>query len=80
MPRKYRMQDDSVTVAGQGHPKYSGKSVTVHGEDRLKEEQEPGRYTIEQDHRRIGKSTARDSSSVNPLDPILPVMPNLRTP
>jgi hypothetical protein len=78
----YRMQDDSVTVRGTGHPKYSGKSVTRRGE-RLRDLQgiEPGRYSVGREghpEREGGKSTARDVSSVRPLDPVVDDMPNLR--
>jgi hypothetical protein len=81
----YRMEDDSVTIRGRGHPEYSGKSVTVRGE-RLRRDKgvEPGRYDVgshEHPERIEGKSTARDVTSVNPTseEPILPAkMPNLR--
>jgi hypothetical protein len=78
---KYRMADDSVTVRGAGHPEYSGKSVGRRGEDVRKEEAEPGRYKTEPARRGEhpgGKSTARDSTGVDPQDPIDPRMPNLR--
>jgi len=79
----YRVRDDSVTVPGKGHPEYSGKSVTPRGEEqRLKKGEEPGRYSVGmQDHpeKEAGRSTARDVTSVRPLDPIMPKkMPNLR--
>jgi hypothetical protein len=82
---RYRMGDDSVTVRGKGHPEYSGKSVTTHGE-RIRQEKgpEPGRFDVgshEHPERIEGKSTARDVTSVNPEgeEPILPAkMPNLR--
>jgi hypothetical protein len=79
--RKYVMQDDSVTVSGAGHPEYAGKSVTRRGEEYRREGAEPGRYRTKpprQGERPGGKSTARDSTSVNPSDPIDPRMPNLR--
>jgi hypothetical protein len=78
---QYRMGDDSVTVPGAGHPEYSGKSVTRRGEDMRKEEPEPGRYRTKpagSGERPGGKSTARDSTGVDPQDPIDPRMPNLR--
>ena len=78
----YRMKDDSVTVCGNGHPEYSGKSVTPRGEDlRGRKGAEPGRYDVGMrghPERRGGKSTARDVSSVRPQDPISDKMPNLR--
>jgi hypothetical protein len=77
----YRMTDDSVTVRGAGHPEYSGKSVTRRGEDVRKCEPEPGRYATapaRSGDRAGGKSTARDSTGVDPQNPIDPRMPNLR--
>ena len=82
----YRMQDDSVTRRGKGHPAYAGKSVTHRGEEqRLRHGPEPGRYDIqtEKEHpeRIEGRSTARDTTSVRPKGaaPILPgKMPDLR--
>ena len=38
--RSAPMKDDSVTVRGQGHPEFSGKSVTSRGESHKK----PGHY------------------------------------
>jgi hypothetical protein len=78
----YRMQDDSVTVRGKGHPEFSGKSVTPRGEElRNSKGVEPGRFdAVERGHPECGdgKSTARDVSSVRPLDPVSSKMPNLR--
>jgi len=79
----YRMQDDSVTVPGKGHPEYSGKSVTPRGEAQVRRQgHEPGRYVTGPENdpeRQEGRSTARDVTSVRPLEPILPKkMPNLR--
>ena len=77
----YQMGDDSVTVPGSGHPEYSGKSVGRRGEDVRKQESEPGRYRTKPARlgdRPGGKSTARDSTGVDPQDPIDPRMPNLR--
>lgn len=79
----YRMGDDSVTVRGLGHPEYSGKSVTRRAEDYRREGIEAGRYRTppaRRGERPGGKSTARDSSGVDPQDPIDESMPNLRTP
>jgi hypothetical protein len=78
----YRMKDDSVTIKGKGHPEYSGKSVTPRGE-RMKRRKgvEPGRThsgTHAHPERLAGTSTARDVTSVRPLDPISKKMPNLR--
>jgi hypothetical protein len=77
------MKDDSVTVRGKGHPEYSGKSITPRGEEQVRRRgHEPGRYVTSAEHhpeRKEGRSTARDVTSVRPLDPVLPKkMPNLR--
>jgi hypothetical protein len=81
----YRMQDDSVTVRGKGHPEYSGKTVTSRGNElRNQKGAEPGRFNVgtrEHPEREGGQSTARDVTSVRPKgqNPILPnKMPNLR--
>jgi NiFe/NiFeSe hydrogenase small subunit C-terminal len=79
-PGKYRMHDDSVTVAANGHPEYVGKSITRHGEDIRKDDSEPGRYRTapaRRGERPGGKSTARDATGVDPQDPIDKRMPNL---
>jgi len=79
--RKYQMQDDSVTVRGAGHPEYSGKSVSKRAEEYAREGLEPGRYRTKparRGERPGGKSTARDSTGVDPKDPIDRRMPNLR--
>jgi len=82
---RYRMQDDSVTVRGKGHPEYSGKSITRRGEEiRNEDGAEPGRYDVGKHghpEKPAGKSTARDVTSVRSKgqEPILPSkMPNLR--
>jgi hypothetical protein len=78
----YRMHDDSVTVSGRGHPRYSGKSVTRRGESLRNEKGiEPGRHDMGREghpERVGGGSTARDVTSVRPLDPVSDEMPNLR--
>jgi hypothetical protein len=76
------MTDESVTLSGKGHPEYSGKSITPRGES-LKRHKgtEPGRYDTRPSgnpERIEGKSTARDVTSVRPLNPISEKMPNLR--
>jgi hypothetical protein len=79
---RYRVTDDSVTVRGKGSPRYSGKSVTKRGENAVKLREEAGRREAgeseEGSDRPARTSRARDSTSVNPLDPIDPRMPNLR--
>lgn len=77
----YRVQDDSVTVRGKGHPEFSGKSVTMRAERlRNRKGAEPGRHDVgpHGPDKEAGQSTARDVSAVRPLDPILDTMPNLR--
>jgi hypothetical protein len=78
----YRMTDDSVTIPGKGHPEFVGKSVTPRGEERrTRSGAEPGRYDSGPSghpDKRAGKSTARDVSSVRPVDPVDDRMPNLR--
>jgi len=83
--RPYRVEDDSVTVRGTGHPEYSGKSITPRGEERRVEKgAEPGRYSVGRHghpEKNAGRSTARDVTGVRAKgeDPILPrKMPNLR--
>ena len=76
--RPYRMQDDSVTVRGKGHPRYAGKSVGRRGEDQRKDNPEPGRRAHhESGNRVVGTSTLRDMSAVSPHRPIDPRMPTL---
>jgi hypothetical protein len=77
----YRVEDDSVTVRGRGHPEFSGKSVTVRGEERRNRQgPEPGRYDVGthgHPEKEAGKSTVRDISSVRPQDPVSRKMPTL---
>jgi hypothetical protein len=78
------MKDDSVTVRGKGHPEFSGKSVTMRGEERRLRGAEPGRYNVGRHahpEKNAGRSTARDVTGVRAKaeNPILPTkMPNLR--
>jgi hypothetical protein len=80
----YRMTDESVTVRGKGHPEYSGKSVTIRGEERRQKGPEAGRFDVGRHghpEKEAGRSTARDVTSVRSRaeDPIIPKkMPNLR--
>jgi hydrogenase small subunit len=79
--RSRRIGDDSVTAGGAGHPEYSGKNITRRAEEYRQENPEPGRYRTppaRQGDRPGGKSTARDSSGVDPQNPIDQRMPNLR--
>jgi len=78
---RYIVRDDSVTKEVAGHPEYSGKSITRRGEDLRKERSEAGRYETEPSgpgERPGGKSTARDSTGIDPQDPIDRRSPNLR--
>jgi hydrogenase small subunit len=72
---------DSVTRSGRGKPEYSGKSITRRGEDMRKQDVEPGRYRTKParaGERPGGKSTARDTTAIDPQNPIDDRMPNLR--
>jgi hypothetical protein len=64
-----------------GDPGDSGKSRRPRGEDEHLRGQEPGRFDGESEgptERPTGQSTARDSTSIDPQDPIDPRSPNLR--
>ncbi len=65
-------------------PEDVGESMTRRGEDVVKEEgKEPGRHdagTQGKSERPVGTSTARDSTGVDPQDPIDPESPHLQTP
>ena len=53
---------------------------TAKGEEQIKNQgKEPGRHDTGDDNRPAGRSTARDSTSINPeaKDPIDPRMPNM---
>lgn len=72
---------DSVTRKEAGSPQNAGKSTTRRGEDVAKQEKEAGRFgagTEGKTQRPVGKSTARDSTGVNPKDPIDPNSPTLQ--
>jgi hypothetical protein len=79
--RRYRVEDDSVTVSGRGKPKFAGKSITKRGEDIRRHDIEPGRYEESVgsggSHRVVGKSTGRDVSGVAPTKVIDEKMPYL---
>jgi hypothetical protein len=71
---------DSVTRGEAGNPKGVGKSTSHRGEDVSKGGTEVGRKdlgTKGKTDRPVGSSTARDSTGVDPKDPINPSSPNL---
>jgi len=78
------MADDdreSVTRDEDGNPEKVGKSTTRRGEDVSKQQHEAGRKdlgTKGKSDRPVGTSTARDSTGVDPQDPIDEESPNLR--
>jgi hypothetical protein len=79
--RRIRVQDDSVTRPGPDNPEEAGKSKRPHGESERKADAEPGRRDAGGEgptNRPTGKSTARDTTSIDPQDPIDPRSPNLR--
>jgi hypothetical protein len=84
-PRQNRqappVADDSVTRSEPGAPEEVGKSGRPRGEDDRKKGAEPGRKEKPPkgpSERPQGDSTGRDSTSIDPQDPIDPESPNLR--
>ncbi|GAC1654215.1 MAG: hypothetical protein NVS4B3_17960 [Gemmatimonadaceae bacterium] len=72
---------DSVTRDEPGDPKAVGKSTTGRGETASTHTNEAGRKdlgTKGKSGRPVGTSTARDSTGVDPQDPIDSKSPNLR--
>ena len=70
---------NSVTKNHSGNPKDVGKTTSRRGEDVAKQEKEPGRKDLGskgKTNRPVGTSTARDSTGVDPQDPIDPSSPN----
>ncbi|MDQ4080995.1 MAG: hypothetical protein M3125_09570 [Gemmatimonadota bacterium] len=80
--RPYRVKDDSVTEPAPGAPERVGKPGRERGEAAEQVDgPEPGRRDAPPKgptERPRGKSTARDTTSVDPQDPIDPSSPNLR--
>jgi hypothetical protein len=79
--RPPRVKDDSVTKPAPGHPEHSGKGRRPRGESERNSGAEPGRRDSAPKgptRRPTGKSTARDTTSIDPQDPIDPRSPNLR--
>ncbi len=74
------MADDNKSKTNSKEELPSHTPGTRKGEDIIKEEgKEPGRYDTEETGagRPAGKSTARDSTSINPQDPVDPKSPKL---
>ncbi len=72
--------NESVTSSQPGDPHKSGQSVQRRGENLKKNEHESGRHdtgTQGSTNRPKGKSTARDSTGVDPKGPIDPDSPHL---
>ena len=79
--RQYRVQEDSVTEPGPGAPERAGKPGRPRGETERARNPEPGRHDAPPKgpaRRPRGKSSARDTTSIDPQDPIDPRSPNLR--
>lgn len=79
--RKYRVQDDSVTESEPGAPEVAGKPGRPRGEEERSHDAEPGRRDAPpkgRTRRPRGKSTGRDTTSIDPQEPIDPDSPNLR--
>jgi hypothetical protein len=79
--RPYRVEEDSVTEPGPGVPELAGKPGRPRGETEKLRAPEAGRRDAPPKgpaQRPRGKSTARDSTSIDPQDPIDPASPNLR--
>ena len=78
------MSDDSVTKDEKGSPKNVGDSSSRSGEDiRQDEGKEPGRKdtgTQGETKRPVGESSMRDSTGIDPQDPIDDDSPILQTP
>ena len=79
--RKQRVADDSVTEPGVGAPEVAGKPGRPRGEEERATGPEPGRHDAPPkgpSRRPRGGSTARDSTGIDPQEPIDPDSPNLR--
>ena len=81
MSKRRIAKDDSVSRPAPDHPETAGKSRRPRGETERKAGPEPGRRDAGRkgpSARPTGKSTARDTTSIDPQDPIDPRSPNLR--
>ena len=77
----YRVEDDSVTESAPGAPETVGRPGRPRGEEELARSDEPGRRDVAPKgptKRPRGKSSARDTTSIDPQEPIDPESPNLR--
>ena len=79
--QKHRVEADSVTVPEPGAPERVGKPGRPRGEAERARGAEPGRLdapAMGPTRRPRGTSSARDTTSIDPQDPIDPESPNLR--
>lgn len=79
--RRYTVAEDSVTVPAPGAPERVGKPGRARGEAERAAGPEAGRRDDARKgrtRRPTGKSSGRDSTSVDPQNPIDPRSPNLR--
>ena len=79
--RNYRVEEDSVSRPTPGAPETAGKPGRPRGEEERARAPEPGRHDAPPKgptRRPRGKSSARDTTSIDPQDPIDPDSPNLR--
>jgi hypothetical protein len=76
-----RQPTDSVTSSGPGHPEQVGKSKSAGGEHEKHRHAEPGRKDTApkgRSRRPTGESSGRDSTAIDPENPIDTRSPNLR--
>jgi len=79
--KKQKKERDSVTLDAPGDPKNVGKSLGRHGESISKRDHESGHKAAGKQggtDRPVGTSTARDSTGIDPEDPIDPKSPNVK--
>jgi hypothetical protein len=79
--KEQKKDRDSVTLDEPGDPKNVGRSLGRHGESISKRDDEPGHEasgTKGKSDRPVGKSSARDSTGIDPQDPIDPDSPNVK--
>jgi hypothetical protein len=76
----YRVDEDSVTEPGPGAPEKVGKPGRARGEEERARGAEPGRQDAPPGgptQRPRGTSSGRDTTSIDPQNPIDPTSPNL---
>ncbi|MEP7065931.1 MAG: hypothetical protein ABI889_07870 [Gemmatimonadota bacterium] len=79
--KQQKKERNSVTLDEPGDPKNVGKSLGRHGETVAKEDHEHGKGASGpkgNTGRTAGTSTARDSTGVDPQEPIDPESPNVK--